>query len=108
MAKQFTGIVSSNKGDKTIVVTIHTRKTHPIYKKQYQSSTKLMAHDEANEAQEGDKVVISETRPVSARKRFRLERVVERAAIRHTEVVDEAVQEAAGVKAKEETEEASE
>jgi small subunit ribosomal protein S17 len=85
MAKTFTGVVSSDKGDKTIVVTVATRKTHPLYKKQYTSSQKFMAHDETNEAHTGDKVVISETRPLSARKRYKLDKVLERAAIRHTE-----------------------
>jgi small subunit ribosomal protein S17 len=49
MAKQLIGTVSSNKPDKTIVVTVVTRKTHPIYRKQYSVSTKFMAHDEKNE-----------------------------------------------------------
>lgn len=85
MAKTMTGVVASNKGDKTIVVSVTTRKTHPLYKKQYTYSTKFMAHDEKNEAQIGDKVVISETRPLSARKRFMLDKVIEKAAIRHEE-----------------------
>lgn len=85
MAKTLVGTVSSNKGDKTIVVTVATRKTHPIYKKQYSFSKKFMAHDEANEAQVGDKVIISETRPLSARKRFKLDSIIEKAPIRHTE-----------------------
>lgn len=89
MAKTLTGVVSSDKGDKTIVVTVQTRKTHPIYKKQYTVSTKFMAHDEKNEAKLGDKVTISETRPISARKRFQLDKIVEKAAIRHTEESDE-------------------
>lgn len=85
MAKTVTGVVSSDKGNKTIVVTVTTHKTHPIYKKKYISSKKLMAHDEKNEAKLGDTVVIAETRPLSARKRFILQSVTERAAIRHTE-----------------------
>ena len=85
MTKTLTGVVASDKGDKTIVVTVATRKTHPLYKKQYTFSKKFMAHDEANEAHVGDKVVIAETRPLSARKRFRLEKVLERAQIRHNE-----------------------
>ncbi|GAC1386708.1 MAG: 30S ribosomal protein S17 [Candidatus Saccharimonadales bacterium] len=85
MAKTLVGRVSSDKGDKTIVVTVTARKTHPIYKKQYTFSTKFMAHDERNEAQVGDKVSIVETRPISARKRFALEKVLERAAIQHVE-----------------------
>lgn len=82
MAKQLIGTVSSNKGDKTIVVTVRTRKTHPIYKKQYSISKKFMAHDEKNEAQPGDKVAIEETRPISARKHHKLARIIEKPALR--------------------------
>jgi small subunit ribosomal protein S17 len=81
MARTLTGIVTSNKADKTIVITVATRKTHPLYKKQYTNSTKFMAHDEKNEANIGDKVIVSETRPLSARKRFRLLRIVERGGV---------------------------
>lgn len=88
MAKTLTGVVSSDRADKTIVVTVRTRKTHPIYKKQYTVSKKFMAHDEQNEAKAGDRVIIRETRPVSARKRFVLETIAERAAIRHEEPVE--------------------
>lgn len=79
MAKTLTGVVSSNRGDKTIVVTVQTPKTHPIYKKQYTFSKKVMAHDENNDAQLGDKVVIAETRPLSRNKRYVMTKVVERA-----------------------------
>ena len=82
MAKTMIGTVSSDKSDKTIVVTVHTRKTHPLYRKQYSVSKKFMAHDEKNEAKIGDKVEISETRPQSARKRFALTRIVEKPALR--------------------------
>lgn len=82
MAKAIIGIVSSDKADKTIVVTVHTRKTHPLYRKQYTVSTKFMAHDEKNEAQNGDKVEIIETRPISARKRFTLSRIIEKPVLR--------------------------
>lgn len=85
MARTITGIVTSDKADKTIVITAHTRKTHPIYKKQYSVSTKFIAHDEKNEAKEGDKVVIVETRPISKRKHFALQKVVETARIQHVE-----------------------
>lgn len=85
MAKTLTGMVASNKGDKTIVVSIVSHKTHPIYKKKYLVTKRVMAHDEANEAQVGDKVVIVETRPISARKHFALEKIVETAAIQHVE-----------------------
>ncbi len=82
MAKTIIGTVSSDKADKTIVVTVQTRKTHPLYRKQYTVSKKFMAHDETNEAQVGDKVSIVETRPLSARKRFMLERIIEKPALR--------------------------
>lgn len=82
MAKTIIGMVSSDKTDKTIVVTVQTRKTHPIYRKQYTVSTKFMAHDEKNEAQIGDKVAIVETRPLSARKHYMLERIIEKPALR--------------------------
>jgi small subunit ribosomal protein S17 len=88
MAKTLTGVVSSDKGDKTIVVTVQTRKTHPIYKKQYTFSKKFMAHDEKNEAKPGDKVIIAETRPLSARKRFVLEKILERGGIAHVEATN--------------------
>ena len=55
MAKSIIGTVSSNKADKTIVVTVQTRKTHPLYRKQYTVSKKFMAHDEKNEAQKATK-----------------------------------------------------
>ena len=82
MARTIIGTVSSDKGDKTIVVTVLTRKTHPLYRKQYTVSTKFMAHDEKNEAQTGDKVAIIETRPISARKHYKLERIIEKPALR--------------------------
>lgn len=85
MAKTLTGIVSSDVADKTIVVTVSGRKTHPIYKKQYTTSTKFMAHDETNEAKLGDEVIISETRPLSARKRFILTKITKKALVSHQE-----------------------
>ena len=81
MAKTIIGIVTSSKADKTIVVTVHSRKTHPLYRKQYTVSRKFMAHDEKNEASNGDKVEIIECRPISARKRFTLNRIVEKPAL---------------------------
>lgn len=82
MAKQIIGTVSSDKGDKTIVVTVHTRKTHPLYRKQYTVTSKFIAHDEKNEAKPGDKVAIVETRPLSARKRHILDRIIEKPKLR--------------------------
>ena len=85
MARTLIGTVSSDKGDKTIVINVHTRKTHPIYKKQYSVTTKFMAHDENNEARVGDLVEVIECRPLSARKRFTLNKVLEAAKILHVE-----------------------
>jgi small subunit ribosomal protein S17 len=85
MSKIITGTVTSDKTDKTIVITSRTRKTHPLYKKQYTVNTKFMAHDEKNQAQVGDLVTISETKPMSARKRFKLDRIIERAGTRFEE-----------------------
>lgn len=82
MSKTIIGVVSSNKADKTIVVTAGSRKTHPLYRKQYTVSRKFMAHDEKNEAEVGDKVAIIETRPLSARKRYTLSRIIEKPALR--------------------------
>lgn len=79
MPKQLIGTVTSDKGDKTIVITVRARKTHPLYKKQYTVNTKFMAHDEKNAAKPGDLVSIVETRPLSARKRFTLNKILERA-----------------------------
>jgi hypothetical protein len=59
-----------------------TSKTHPIYRKKYQVSRKFMAHDEKNEATTGDKVSIVETRPISARKRYKLTKIIERPVLR--------------------------
>jgi small subunit ribosomal protein S17 len=87
MARTIIGTVSSSKGDKTIVVTVQTRKTHPLYRKQYTVSTKFMAHDEKNEAQTGDKVAIVETRPLSARKHHILSRIIEKPALREDSLV---------------------
>lgn len=85
MARMITGVVSSKKSDKTIVVTEHVRLTHPLYRKQYTVSKRFMAHDEKNEAQEGDKVVIVETRPISARKHFTLQQIIQKARVQHVE-----------------------
>ena len=73
------GVVVSNKMDKTVSVAIERKVPHPIYKKYYKKTTKLMAHDEKNICQVGDKVKIMETRPLSLRKRWRLVEIVEKA-----------------------------
>jgi small subunit ribosomal protein S17 len=81
MAKTLIGTVTSTAPDKTAVVAVNTRKTHPIYKKQYIVTRKFMAHDEENSCKVGDRVSIIETRPISARKRFKLEKILEHAAL---------------------------
>lgn len=78
MAKTLTGIVTSDKADKTIVITVTSRETHPLYGKQYTVSRKYIAHDENNEAHQGDRVTIKEVRPISKRKSFTLASIDER------------------------------
>lgn len=73
------GVVVSNKMDKTITVAIIRKVPHPIYKKYFKKTTKLMAHDEKKECSLGDKVKIMETRPLSKNKRWRLVEIVEKA-----------------------------
>lgn len=77
MPKKFTGIVTSDVQDKTVVVTVTRRETHPLYGKKYTVSRKFSAHDEDNSAHVGDKVDISETRPVSKTKTWKVDRIVE-------------------------------
>ena len=67
-----TGVVTSDKMDKTIVVSVHTYKIHPKYNKKYRVTKKFYAHDEANSCVEGDTVIIKETRPSSKLKRWDL------------------------------------
>ena len=77
--KVYRGTVVSDKMDKTITVIVETKKTHPLYGKRVKYFKKFKAHDENNEARMGDKVEIMETRPLSATKRFRLVKIVEKA-----------------------------
>jgi len=77
--KTRTGVVVSDKMDKTIVVSIVRKSKHPLYKKTVKSSKKYKAHDEQNEAKVGDEVLITETRPLSKDKRWRLVRVTKAA-----------------------------
>ena len=79
LRKTRVGVVVSNKMQKTITVAIERRVPHPIYKKYFKKTTKLMAHDEKNECRIGDKVKIMETRPLSLKKRWRLVEIVEKA-----------------------------
>ena len=79
MAKRtLTGVVTSAKRDKTITITVTSRETHPLYGKQYTVSRNYTAHDEKNEAGEGDTVTIVETRPISKTKSFTLQAIVEK------------------------------
>lgn len=79
LRKTKTGIVSSDKMDKTITVLVNRRRKHPLYGKYMNRSKKFMAHDEKNECRIGDKVTIMETRPLSKRKRWRVVNILERA-----------------------------
>jgi small subunit ribosomal protein S17 len=73
------GIVISSKADKTITVRIESARRHRMYKKIIRESTSLHAHDETNDANEGDRVRVVESRPLSRTKRWRLVEVIERA-----------------------------
>ena len=73
------GVVTSAGMDKTAVVTVTTRKPHPLYKKSMVRTKRLYVHDEENDANVGDTVRVMETRPLSKTKRWRLVEVVERA-----------------------------
>lgn len=73
------GVVVSNKMEKTITVAIERKVPHPIYRKYFKKTTKLMVHDEKRECGIGDKVKIMETRPLSKMKRWRLIEIVEKA-----------------------------
>ncbi len=77
--REFVGKVVSNKMEKTIVVEVEKVKMHPLYKKRYTIKKKYYAHDEKQQAKEGDIVRIRQTRPLSRLKRWRLVEVVEKA-----------------------------
>jgi len=79
LRKQRTGVVISDKMDKTIVVAAKFKEKHPIYGKFVSKTKKYHAHDENNDAHVGDTVLIMETRPLSKTKRWRLVQIVERA-----------------------------
>jgi small subunit ribosomal protein S17 len=74
MIRTLRGTVVSDKMDKTVVVQVSRVKEHPIYRKKYTVTTRFKAHDETNAYKEGDLVEISETRPVSRDKRWKVER----------------------------------
>ena len=77
--REFLGVVTSDKMEKTVVVQVNTKKLHPLYKKYVLSSKKYKAHDEKNEAHIGDTVRIVESRPISKDKCWRLIEIVARA-----------------------------
>jgi small subunit ribosomal protein S17 len=77
--RTLTGFVISDKNDKTIVVRVETLIKHPVLKKYIRRRTKFMAHDPNNECGIGDKVQIVEHRPLSARKRWHLKKIIEKA-----------------------------
>ena len=79
LRKTMTGVVVSNKMDKTIVVAVVDSVKHPLLKKIMKRTYKLKAHDENNECNIGDSVEVMETRPLSKEKRWRLVRIVEKA-----------------------------
>ena len=78
--RQLTGVVTSDKMDKTVIVEVERRYRHPRYKKVVRSVKKYMAHDEENACRMGDTVRIIESRPYSRRKRWAVEEILERAA----------------------------
>ena len=78
MAHTLIGTVTSDKRDKTITVSIASRETHPLYRKQYTKTRKYTAHDEKNEAHVGDRVQIAMSRPISKTKAYTLVKIVEK------------------------------
>lgn len=74
-----TGVVVSDKMDKTVLVKVDRKMRHPLYKKIVRRSSKLAVHDEGNQARIGDTVRVMETRPISKSKRWRIVEIVERA-----------------------------
>ena len=78
MAHTLIGTVTSDKRDKTITVSIVSRETHPLYRKQYTKTRKYTAHDEKNAAKVGDRVEIAMTRPLSKTKAYTLVKIIER------------------------------
>ena len=79
LRKTRTGVVVSDKMDKTVVVAIVDNVRHPLYKKIVKRTVKLKAHDENNECRVGDRVSLMETRPLSKDKRWRVDHIIEKA-----------------------------
>ena len=80
IARTLVGVVVSNKMDRTISVLVERKVKHPLYRKYVKKSTKLMAHDQDNECVEGDTVTIEECRPMSKKKSWRLQEILNKAA----------------------------
>ena len=77
--RQVIGVIVSNKMDKTVVVQVERLVRHPLYKKFIRRCSNFMAHDTENECQIGDRVMITESRPLSKTKRWRVSRIIEKA-----------------------------
>ncbi len=116
MGKTIVGLVSSDKRDKTITVSVASRETHPLYRKQYTKTRKYTAHDEKNEAKLGDKVEIAECRPFSKTVTYKLVKILEKSHgtvalkedVNEVEVPEKVGADAEAKKAKAETESTSE
>jgi small subunit ribosomal protein S17 len=79
MRRQVVGTIISNKMERTVVVQVERLVKHPLYKKYVRRRNKFMAHDTGNECQIGDRVLITESRPLSKTKRWRVSRILEKA-----------------------------
>ena len=77
--KTLVGVVSGDRMDKTVIVAVNRLVLHPVYKKYIRKKKKVKAHDERNECHIGDKVLLTETRPLSKGKRWRVKEILERA-----------------------------
>lgn len=81
MSRTLIGTVVSNKMEKSAVVAVSSSKIHPIYRKRYKTTKRFIVHDESNTARLGDRVELTETRPMSAKKRFAIARVLQAAPV---------------------------
>jgi small subunit ribosomal protein S17 len=79
--KERVGIVISNKMEKTIVVKVESRYPHPIYSKTIKKTKKYLVHDETNECSIGDQVLVQECRPLSRKKRWKLEKIISKSSL---------------------------
>jgi small subunit ribosomal protein S17 len=79
--KEKVGIVTSNKMEKTVVVTVESRYSHPIYSKTMIKTKKYLAHDEMSQCNIGDKVLVTECRPLSKKKRWSISKIISRSSL---------------------------